>query len=648
MLQQGSSWGRGIELGATRSPWARLVSWAREIPPLFYLFVPWFVAKQVLWITIFEPDLFQVRTGAVLAGMSTGFTLLLVSPAFGLAGRRQVLALWAFSLVLTLVGYSDILHYRQFQDLTSVAALRYASQLGPVTDSVADLAAPGDLWIWADVLLLTVLLVLPVARSQPRLRRRWVAAGVAGGLSMVTFGFFISPRMQYVHEGNAYLAGDLGIVGYHLLDASKYAQLRWRRAAPTSEEASEARAHFEQAWEENRNNPSSLHGIARGKNVIFVQLESIQDFVLEVERDGAPLTPHLRALAEESVRFTHFFSQSGKGSTADAEFAVACSLLPLRSGAVFFEHPNGSFRCLPRVLREAGYATHVFHANRPDFWNRAAVYPHLGYDRFHSEPDYEIDEVIGLGLSDGSFLRQTAEKLDALPRPFYAFVNTLTSHHPFRYEELPEPFDLGPLRDHAVGGYYRVVHYTDRALGAFVEDLRARGILDESILVVYGDHAGLTRLNSPVEDHAGIDEDDEWSWFHFERRVPLLVRLPRGERQEVRADVAGQIDLAPTLLSLLGIDHETAFFLGRDLFAEGQEESPTVFYRGSAVADDRIYLSLDDNHGAGAACIGPGGALPREACGPLREEAYRLNELSRTLVERDLFSVLGGAQASAD
>lgn len=631
-----------------RSIWGRLLALLAGVPPLFYVFVPWLVAKQVLWITVFEPDLFQVRTGAVLVGISTGFTLLLASPAFGLAGRRQAFALWLFSLLLTLVGYSDVLHYRQFQDLTSVASLRYASQLGPVTDSVVDLAHPSDLWIWADVLVLGLLVVLPAAKRLPPLRSRLVALSAAAGLSMVVFGFFISPRLAYVQEGNAYLAGDLGIVGYHLLDASKYAQLRWRRAAPTSEEAAEARAHFEQLWEENRNNPSALEGAAEGKNLIVVQLESIQDFVMQVEEDGVPLTPNLRALAEESVRFTHFFTQSGKGSTADAEFVVACSLLPLRSGAVFFEHPNGSFRCLPKVLQEAGYATHVFHANRPDFWNRAAVYPHLGYERFHSELDYEIDEVIGLGLSDGSFFRQTAEKLQGLPRPFYAFVNTLTSHHPFKYEDLPEPFPLGDMRDDAVGGYYRVVHYTDWALGRFVEDLRRRGILDQSILVVYGDHAGVTRLNSPLASHLDIDEDDELGWALAERRIPMLIRFPRGDNPGVRTSAAGQIDLAPTLLSLLGIETEGTFFLGRDLFAEAQEEGLAVFYRGSAIGDDRLYLSLDDNHGAGAACIGREGELPKEACVGLREEAYRWNELSRTLLERDLFSILGEAQASVD
>lgn len=625
----------------------RLRAVVRSVSPGFMAIVAWLVAKQVLWITFFEPDLFRVRTGAVLLGMSLGFSLLLVSPAFFLAGRRQVATLFLLDFLLTLVGYADLVHYRQFRDLTSIASLRYASQIGDVGDSVLALLHWTDAWMWMDVALLGVVALLPSTSALPRLPGKWLASSFACGLGCVLVGFSISPRLQYVFEGNAYLAGDLGIVGYHVMDASKYLLHRWKQADPTPAEVEEAREFFTERTEEIRNNRSPLRGVGAGKNVIVVQLESIQDFVLDFEREGIPLTPEARRLARESIRFEHFFSQSGKGSTADAEFASACSLLPMRSGAVFFEFPNGSFLCLPEILRRSGYSTHAFHANRPDFWNRAAVYPHLGYERFHSSLDYDVDEVLGLGLSDVSFFRQTAEKLTELPRPFYAFVNTLTSHHPFDYPELPLPFDLGRLDQTMVGGYLRSAHYTDAALGRFVEDLRRRGILEESILLVYGDHAGLTRLNSPIADLLGIPEDQEFLWGQVERRVPLIVRLPGAQAKGVRQEVGGQIDLAPTVLALLGIEEAGAFFLGRDLLAEDDDPGAAIFYRGSAMDDRWIYLSTDDSPG-GEKCVGEKGQVELDACDSLREEAQRLNVLSRSLLERDLSSILESTLAGND
>jgi lipoteichoic acid synthase len=352
--------------------------------------------------------------------------------------------------------------------------------------------------------------------------------------------------------------------------------------------------------------------------------------------NGAPVTPALDRLGGESLRFTTALSQVGQGTTSDAELLAACSLYPLQTGAVFTDRYDVDFRCLPELLAGAGYHTVAMHANWPNFWNRDRMYPAMGYREFLSIDAFDREPAIGLGLSDARFLEQAADRLAALPEPFYALLVTLSSHAPFLDPNLPRTLPLGALGDTTVGAYLDAVAFTDGAVGTLVERLRASGVLERSVLVVYGDHHGVTREATGTAA-VGVTSDRADARLVYEARVPLLIRLPGGRAAGPRDEPAGQIDVAPTLADLLGLSREDTFFHGRSLVSDAP--TPVILADGSAVSTDLVYLGAEGRWGPPRSCLdaGSGARVQPDRCEPLAQHAARELAISRAEVEGDLF-----------
>lgn len=633
-------------------PVLRIVSvfrWMRNgirAHPFFSCCVAWLVIKQmlVLWAFLERP-----YTPPNMVVALTGASLLSLAWAFALRGRLRLLALAAVDVGYGFILLTNLVYFRQFADLPSVASLQYAGLAADLGEVVEGLIYPSDALLFLGPV---VLAVLALRRStwlaqQPRFTFRRVAVLSAVGLCLVLAVTFTTRRLKKPFGGHTVVASRLGPLGYHAYDAGAFvARLLKKRFGSVEEEHAAARAFFAARPPQGEN---PLRGIARGKNVVFVQLESWQAFPTEMEVGGEPVTPHFNALAKESLRFTRFHSQVGQGTTSDAEFAAQCSLYPSRTGSVYYEHATNDLRCLPEVLREQGYTTVAMHANRPDFWNRAAMYPTVGISTYFDERsfDFTFADEIGLGLADEIFFDQAIDKLKTLPEPYYALVISITSHTPFNFPNLPRELQHGAHAGTRTAHYLDTVRYTDRALGKFVERLRREGMLENTVLVVYGDHMGVARDSSNVGDVLALGAGDTAKWFDVERRVPALIRLPGGAAAGVSTTTAGQVDLAPTVAALLGLDTKTTAFFGRDLLVPG--EGFVAFPNGSAVGDRELYLTADGGHGkAGCFEVGSGAQLPGERCQSLADRALRELQISWGMVEADLVAkVAGDAPARA-
>ncbi len=578
------------------------------------------------------------RPGKLYVLGTVGAALAVLAPAALLKAHRLRVA--AAALVTGVVGFfwlSNLLAYRQFGDMASVALLRFSHQLGSVWGSVEALARPADALLFADALLLAALAAAPglASRALPRPPAVLAALACAAGVGLCAFAAAKSPRLALRYVGNSQIVGDVGLLVFQAADAYAYGERLLAPKGAPPERLAELRA----ALDRRRAQPGPLFGAARGKGLVVIQLESLQDFVLGLEVDGQPVAPNLTRLAGESLRFRAFHHQTAQGATSDADLLANCSLFPTRTGAVYFDHAQNDFRCLPELLRERGYRTAAYQGMRPDYWNLGAVYPRVGFQRYVSLKELALDETVGLGLSDRSFVRQVLPRLAEDPARSYAFVVTLSCHHPFDFPELPRTLRLGALEGTRLGAYLQSVRYADEAVGALVEGLRASGALDEVVLAAYGDHQGLTRAGSNLADLLPLAPDDEAGWFLAEKRVPLLVRLPGGAHAGEVHDPGGQVDLAPTLAGLLGLDLGETAFLGRDLLAGAPGE--VAFPQGAALDREHLFL--------------PGGDLGRcyhlpdrapadvAACAALRERADEALRVSWEIVGLDLAPALAGA-----
>ncbi len=576
---------------------------------------------------IYLPEKISILPGSLAA-------VLVVAPLLALVPERlQLGALLLLDLAVSLVALSDVVHARMFADLASVAALSHAGQLVDVSDSVADALRPIDVLFFADLPVLAWVL----SRKAPP-RPRLMAAVATAALSAAVIASIVhtDPTRHKQHRGNTRIAGRWGLLTFHGRDAWLALE---RKLAPKG--APPGRLDELAALiAARRTPPGPLHGVARGRNLLVIQVESLMAFARGRTIGGVPVTPNLDRLAGESLRFGQLFESNGSGLTADADATVNCSLLPLRAGALYVEHGGSDLRCLPRVLAAHGYATAAFQGIRADFWNLNVSYPQVGFARYDHVATYdESGNRLGLGISDEAFLAQTGPKLEALPEPFHAFVVTLTSHHPYDYPGIPKALPLGELAGTKLGAYLDALHYTDRHLGLLLDRLRAGGLLDRSVLVVYGDHRGLgIERNPDVLRLTGVAEDDWVSRVDLDRRIPLFVRLPGGAHAQDVNTLGAQVDVAPTLAALLGVDPGPVPWLGRDLLAPASGRFVPVF-DGLAISEELVSWP---ESAQGDRCFDrrSHAPLPEASCAALAEDAATLLEASADVVRRDLAAAL--------
>ena len=496
---------------------------------------------------------------------------------------------FAFSALIV----TDLLHLRFYSDLFTFHNFGLSGQVGDVSDSVFALLSPRDALYFIDIPLFFVYYMLAARlRAAPVFGalgpKRAAASCAALALSLGVFAVMLygydrrMPNALAAMWDRPAVCCNVGAMAYHIADARNVLRESFGRKKLSEDEIAAAAEAFAAFREKLAPPYPAAFGAARGKNLIMIQAESLQSFAVGLRVNGREVTPNLNRFAREASFAGDLYVQTGLGNSADAEFLANAGLYPARSGVAYVRFADRSYDALPRLLRAHGYAALAMHGDRAGFWNRAHMYPALGFERFVSKKDYEVDEVFGLGLSDGSFFRQSLAMLEAQERPFYAFLVTLSSHYPFGFPELLKAaaFDQGDEAEGAIlRSYLAAIHYFDREFGKFIDGLKKDGLFDESVIIVYGDHAAIPKWDSAsLSKLIGKDLDEEYEWREA-NRVPFMAHVPGGVKLPyVKGRALGQIDIPASAASLLGV--EFASGLGRNIFAPEPQSSPVIFRSG--------------------------------------------------------------------
>jgi phosphoglycerol transferase MdoB-like AlkP superfamily enzyme len=384
-----------------------------------------------------------------------------------------------------------------------------------------------------------------------------------------------------------YITRKLGILNYHCLDIYNSISANITKLTPVSREKLEDINAF---MDNNKSDNKKLKGYAKGKNLIMIQVEALQEFVIDASINGQEITPNLNRWMKRSEYFDNFYYQVAAGGTSDAEFMTNNSMYPASAGAVYFLYSGNEFNAMPENFKNNGYSTAAFHGFRENFWNRDIMYKKFGFDNFYGEKSYKKDESIGLGLSDRSFLEQSLTKLNNMKQPYYAFLITLTSHYPYDAVDKYGDFDVGDLNGTLLGNYLKAIHYTDEQLGMFLDSLDKNGTLENSVVMLYGDHYAIPKdKEQQLFKFLDMSSASDVDWEKLQK-VPLLVHFPDESVKGVNDTYGGEMDIYPTVCNLFDLPGKNMF--GKDLF---NPKNQRVIFRNGSFIDENYYYSAQDD-----------------------------------------------------
>ena len=394
----------------------------------------------------------------------------------------------------------------------------------------------------------------------------------------------------------------------------------------------------------------------QGKNLIIIHAESIQDFVLNRKFNGKEVTPNLNRLAKEGLYFNNFYTQVSVGTSSDTEFTFNTSLMPAKYGTAFSNYFDKEYISLPKQLKSKGYYTFSLHGNVGDFWNRRIMHENLGIDDLYAKNTYEIDEVIGLGISDASFFRQSVDKIkkiNAEHDKWYGYVITLSNHTPFsdldKYGEFDVDIKEGDktysyMEGTKMGRYFKSVHYADYALGLFLDGLDKEGLLENTAIVLFGDHDArlpeedFERLYNydkntdgllPETDPKYVKVDDYK--YELDRKTPLIIWTKNNKNPNMNNKISyymGMYDVFPTLGNMIGVSNKYA--LGHDIF-NIKDNNIIVFPTGNWLTKEMYYNNQKEEGYAIS-----GGIIGEDYIKKNNDYANELLEVSNNILIYDL------------
>lgn len=480
----------------------------------------------------------------------------IMSFAFLLSGKKRIIYYIIIDLFITSVLIGDIWYYRTNGNFLSIRFLTSPELFNPMHRKIVAASAV-DLLFLLDFPAIPLICFKKNTGLNYRVSIRTFSAILLISLLHIGCAHYLIDKMD-ITKGvmmmfkNSWAPfqtmSNLSPIGYHSFDI-----LREFTENKTVALSNDDKKDIEKWFLSKKENlpDNEYMGMLKGKNLIAIQVESLEDFVIGSKIYGQEITPNLNKLLSNSLYFSNIYEQNNVGTSSDADLLVNTSLYPIREGATFFRYPEAQYISLPKLLKELGYSTVSTHPEIGGNWNWAEVHrTGLGFETIYDINSYKKDELIRGYLSDGTLFIQFEEKFKVMKQPFYAYSVTMSSHGPFdldeefKYLKLPKE-----IEDTILGDYFQSVRYVDEQIGAMIKKLKQDSIMEDSVVMIYGDHTGVHKFyNDRLE---GIKLEGDW-WKKDEKKIPLIIYSPSVNGRNIKT-IGGHIDIMPTIAYMLGI-----------------------------------------------------------------------------------------------
>ena len=485
------------------------------------------------------------------------FIIAFLSFSFIFKNPLRMIILRAADIFYTVLLIGNLWIYRAFNSFVSFHLVDETKNLNNMSSGVFSMFRTVDLTFLAlDIVAIIITIVL--------WREYRVKEKIKGAFRLVfifSAGLILFLHLIYDFHGNNYDGPDLfkteflpfstmrnlSPLGYLIYDSKEFVvdHLPYKLSAAEKK-------HIKDWFSfKNENLPDNEYkGIFKNKNLIVIQVESLENFVVNNSYSNQEITPNLNKMLKNSIYFNNYYEQVNNGTSADADLMTNTSIFPVRRGGTFFRFPGNTYNTLPKLLADNAYYSMALHSDHGYYWNVDKALIHFGFDEFKDMESFDKKETFYMGLTDESFFRQVSTKLQQVKKPFYAFTVTSTSHEPFEMPEkfkglnLPTDFEKTKL-----GGYFQSVHYADEQIGKFLVQLDKEGILDNTVVAIYGDHNGVHKY---FGDQVAKIQPQE-TWWNNDHKLPLIIYSKNMKAKTIETN-GGQIDFLPTIAYALGID----------------------------------------------------------------------------------------------
>ena len=499
-------------------------------------------------------------------------------------------------------------YYLLFSQMMWISDFRYASE-GSEFFSVL-LQYPITWWLFLlGLLAMGVVLIwkFPERTKQPLYS---VLSGLISAVAVVSA--FLLPQAVFQHDRQVQYAGSdygraqsaeaaytnmfnahrlyqvCGIYQTALKDAYKefIAPNLPSYAAQLKEQVDQIDAYFEDRGEAQEND---MTGIFKGKNVVFVLMESMDDFALGEH------TPTINRLMKEGIRFTNFYTPAyGSVRTFNSEFCANTGTFLSSQGGYAFDYVTNDFQqSLPSLLTKQGYSAKVYHYNDPSFYSRGVFSPAMGYDEYVCYADYVTEENKSDLYSD-EFLFDNAQVSESFFRDGQKlnFIITRSAHLSYKYNEVLSYWGLkqypqyrGMTGDEEEDCMYLKARLVDDMFARLLEELEAHGELENTVIVAYTDHYayGFKNVDLMME-RSGVDDQ------LLLEKTPCFIWSADGPTMQVEKTL-NTADLLPTALNLMGVESPYRY-MGQDAF-DDRYMGYALFPNGSWVCDGVAYSAAN-------------------------------------------------------
>ncbi|KGR78466.1 LTA synthase family protein [Ureibacillus manganicus] len=609
--------------------------WPKHSILLIAIIATW-VKTAITYHTSFEIDIENAMQEFILIINPLSFLLFVYGISlFFNSPKVKNSYLIIVSTLLSIVLYANVAFYRFYNDFITLPVLFQTDNVGQLGSSITEIVNWYDFLFFIDVLVLIIAMIfIPQLDNKIAIRKnvRRAYFVIALAIAFLNLGLAETERPQLLTRSfdREILVKNIGTYNYHLYDFYIQSKSSAQRALANGSELVEI-DNYVQANQASPN--EEMFGKYAGRNVILVQLESLQNFVINNEMNGEVVTPFLNSLTndKDTYYFNDFYHQTSLGKTSDSEFIVENSLFGLGRGAVFFTHGGNTYNSMAERLGNNGYFTNVMHSNNDSFWNRDMMYKALNIDKFYDVNSYSVtdENSVNWGLKDIPFAEQSVELMTEMPQPFYSRLITLTNHYPFYLNEDDKMIPEYTSNSGTLNRYFQTVRYLDESIKVLFEQLKEKGLYENSIIVMYGDHYGISENHNKAMAMY-LDKEEITAYDSaLLQSVPLFIHIPGSGDGKVVDETAGQIDIRPTVLHLLGIDTSNDMQLGADLFSEEHEEF-VIFRDGRFVTDELIF--------AGETCFErpSGEEVDIAACQPYIDRAQVELSYSDKIINGDL------------